>query len=324
MSPQELQEIVYGFRTSKIVLTSVELKLYDVLDAGEKDSKEISKLLKTNEKATDRLMNALCSLALLQKKNGKFSNTQFSSEYLVEGKPKYISNLFHSIELWKSWSNLTEIIYEGRPKIKFYEKRSKERIDSFISAMHFRASKQTKEDVDKLDLSNVKKVLDLGGGSGAFAFEFVKQKKDITATVLDLPDVIPVTEKYISEAGLTDKIKTLKGNYLVDNIGKGYDLIFLSAIVHSNSFEENKKVIKKCADALNKNGQLVVQDYVMNEDRTLPAPGTIFAINMLVNTQEGDTFTFSEISSWLTDAGLSNIKKNETSHGAAQVIGIKI
>jgi predicted O-methyltransferase YrrM len=321
MSPKELQEIVYGFRTSRIVLTSMELKLYDALEDGEQSSNEISKKLSTNEKAIDRLMNALCALELLQKKNGKFSNSEFSSRYLVKGKPDYISNLFHSTDLWRSWSNLTEIIYEGKPKGKFYEKRKEEHVDHFISAMHYRASRQAKEDISKLNLKNVKNVLDLGGGSGAYAIEFVKVKKQITAIVFDLPDVIPLTQKYISDAGLSDKIKTLKGNYLTDSIGAGYDLIFLSAIVHSNSFEENKKLIQKCADALNKNGQVVIQDYVLDEERISPYSGTLFAINMLVNTQEGDAYTQKEISSWLTDAGLSDLSRNDTSHGASQIIG---
>jgi precorrin-6B methylase 2 len=323
MSPQELQEIVYGFRTSRIVLTSIELKLYEKLEQGDKNSKEVSKLLSTNEKATDRLMNALCALKLLQKKNGKFSNTEFSSRYLVKGKPDYISNLFHSTDLWRSWSNLTEIIYEGKPKGKFYEKRKEERVDHFISAMHYRASKQAEEDVKYLDLSGAKNVLDLGGGSGAYALEFVKAKKEITATVFDLPEVIPLTQKYISDAGLSGKIKTIEGNYLTDSIGTDYDLIFLSAIVHSNSFEENKKLIQKCVSALNKKGQVVIQDFVMDEERTSPAFGTFFALNMLVNTQEGDTYTQKEISSWLTDSGLSGVKRNDTSHGASQIIGWK-
>ncbi len=323
MSPQELQEIVYGFRTSRIVLTSIELKLYDILEQGEKNSKEVSKQLSTNEKATDRLMNSLCALNLLQKINGKFSNSEFSSRFLVKGKPDYISNLFHSIDLWRSWSNLTEIIYEGKPKGKFYEKKQEERVEHFISAMHYRASRQSKEDINILDLKNVKNVLDLGGGSGAYAIEFVKANKEINAVVFDLTDVIPLTHKYISDAGLSDKIKTIKGNYLRDSIGSGYDLIFLSAIVHSNSFEENKELIQKCADALNKKGQVVIQDFVMDEDRTSPAFGTFFALNMLVNTQEGDTYTQKEISSWLVDAGLINIKRNETSHGASQIIGWK-
>lgn len=323
MSPQELREIVYGFQSSKIVLTAIELKLFNGLEDGRKNSKEISELLSTNEKATDRLMNALCSLDLLQKKHGKFSNTEFSSKYLVQGKPSYISNLFHTINLWESWSNLTEIIYEGRPKDKFLNKRNEQRIENFISAMHYRASSQAEEDIKYLNLTDVKNVLDLGGGSGAYAIEFVKANKEINATVFDLPDVIPITEKYIAESGLSGKIRTIRGNYLTDNIGSGYDLIFLSAIIHSNSYEENKNLIQKCADALNKNGQVVIQDFVMNEDRTSPAFGTFFAVNMLVNTQNGDTYTGSEISSWLTNAGLKDIKRIDTSHGAAQMIGRK-
>jgi precorrin-6B methylase 2 len=321
MTPQELREIVYGFRISRMILTSVELNLYNALENGARDSREVSKLLSTNEKATDRLMNALCSLDLLKKENGKFSNTEFSSHYLIKGKPDYISNLFHSVDLWKSWSNLTEIIYEGKPKGKIFEKRAQSRTENFIAAMHYRASRQASEDIKNLNLSDTKNVLDLGGGSGAYAIEFVNAKKEISSTVFDLPDVIPLTQKYITDAGLQDKIKTIKGNYLVDDIGKDYDLIFLSAIIHSNSFEENKKLVQKCADALTKKGQIVIQDFVMDEERTSPALGTFFALNMLVNTQNGDTYTQQEISSWLKSAGLSDISRKETSHGASQIIG---
>ncbi|HSD62250.1 MAG TPA: methyltransferase, partial [Ignavibacteriaceae bacterium] len=203
------------------------------------------------------------------------------------------------------------------------EKRDQNRIENFISAMDYRAVKQADEDVKLINTDHVKYLLDLGGGSGAYAIAFVKTNRKINAAVFDLPDVIPLTEKYISRAGLTDKIKTIKGNYLTDDIGNDYDLIYLSAIVHSNSYEENSRLIRKCAEALNKNGQLIIQDFVMNEDRTEPAFGTFFALNMLVNTPEGDTFTEKEISSWLTKAGLSDIKRRETSHGASQIIGTK-
>jgi cyclopropane fatty-acyl-phospholipid synthase-like methyltransferase len=296
--------------------------LYNILEEP-KNSKEISAQLSVNERYLDRLMNALCSLDLLQKQNGKFRNTKFSSKYLVEGKPDFMSNLFHTADLWKSWSYLTDVIHQGKPARALNDKFPQNKVENFIAAMDYRAIRQADEDVKLLNTVDVKNLLDLGGGSGAYAIAFVKTNSIINATVFDLPDVIPLTENYISEAGLSDKIKTLKGNYLTDDIGKDYDLIFLSAIVHSNSYNENLKLIKKCADALNKNGRIVIQDFIMNEERTEPEFGTFFALNMLVNTRAGDTYTGKEISTWLTKAGLSDIKRNETTHGATQIIGTK-
>ena len=322
MTPQELREIVYNFRESRIILTALELELFTAVGDGSKTSADVSKIITSNVRATDRLMNVLCNMNLLEKENEKFSNTEFSSRYLVKNSPDYISNLMHASNLWDSWSNLTEIIKEGKTIGRDAEKNKWK--ENFIEAMHYRASREALKDLNNLDLTGVKSVLDLGGGSGAYAMQFIKQKPDIKATVFDLPDVIPLTLKYISANGFEGKINTIKGNYLYDEIGSGYDLIFLSAIIHSNSFEENKRLIKKCADALNANGQIVIQDYAMDEDRLTPEVGALFAINMLVNTKGGDTFTQEEIYSWLRDAGINDIKRNETIHVAAQIIGKKV
>ena len=322
MNTQEFRDIVYGFQTSRILLTSLEMEIFTALGEELKTSEEVSRILNSDARATDRLMNALCALDFLKKQNGKFSNTSFSSKYLVKGKPDYISNLMHSVNLWDSWSDLTSTIRAGKgvPRVN---SGSKIWLENFIEAMNYRAVKQVPGDISMLDLTEVRTVLDVGGGSGAYSMGFVKAKKDISAVVFDLPDVIPLTQKYIAEAGLEGKIKTIKGNYLYDDLGPGYDLIFLSAIVHSNSFEENKNLIQKCTKALNKNGQIVIQDYAMNEERTSPASGAFFALNMLVNTQAGDTFTENEIYSWLENAGLKNITRKDISHGAAQIVGRK-
>jgi len=321
MTPRELREIVHNFRESRIILTALELELFTAVGDGAKTSADVSKIISSNVRATDRLMNVLCNMNLLEKENEKFSNTEFSSRYLVKNSPDYISNLMHASNLWDSWSNLTEITKEGKTIGRDAAKNKWK--ENFIEAMHYRASREAPKDLNNLDLTGVKCVLDLGGGSGAYAMQFIKLKKDIKATVFDLPDVIPLTLKYISANGFEGKINTIKGNYLYDDIGSGYDLIFLSAIIHSNSFEENKRLIKKCADALNANGQIVIQDYAMDEDRLTPEVGALFAINMLVNTKGGDTFTQEEIFSWLRDAGINDIKRNETIHVAAQIIGRK-
>ncbi len=322
MSPLELRDTVYRFQTSRIILTSLELGVFTALGESEKTSDEVSNLVSTDSRATDRLMNALCAMDLLKKKDGKFSNTSFSLQYLVQGKPDYISNLHHAGNLWDSWSHLTEVIKNGKVEQRTVSGRN-DWLENFIEAMHYRALKQAREDIGYLDLNGVKKVLDVGGGSAAFSMEFVKRNNGIIAVVFDLPDVIPLTQKYIAKAGLSKNINTIKGNYLNDDLGNGYDLVFLSAIVHSNSFGENKKLIQKCADALNPKGQIVIQDYAMNEDRISPAGGTYFALNMLVNTKGGDTYTQSEIYSWLTDAGIKELNSKETFHGVTQITGRK-
>jgi len=322
LTAEDIRNIAYSFQQSRILLTAVELKIFTVIDKHLLTSKEVALKLNTDEKATDRLMNALCAMGLLKKIHGKFYNSESASQFLVEGKPEFMGGLFHTNELWKTWSTLTEAVKKGTSVYKRNLENS-QWTNSFIAAMHYRALKEAKVVSYMIELKNVKRMLDVGGGSGAFAMKFVESNPDMKAVIFDLPEVIPLTRKYVEEFLYKNNISFIEGNYLTDEIGDDYDLIFLSAIVHSNSFDENKFLIKKCFDALNKNGQIIIKDWIMDEDRTKPAGGALFAINMLVGTKNGDTYTESEMRDWLNNAGISKIERKDTSFGFSLLIGKK-
>jgi 2-polyprenyl-3-methyl-5-hydroxy-6-metoxy-1,4-benzoquinol methylase len=324
LSPDNIREIAYAFQRSRVLLTAYELGLFTALGDASKSSAEVAKILGTGPRATDRLMNALCAVGLLEKKGGEFSNTPASVRFLVQGKPEYMAGLMHTVHLWDTWSTLTPAVRQGtsvgRPPVN---ERGEKWLTAFITAMHDRAKKQAPAVAALLDLSGVSSVLDVGGGSGAFAMAFARAKAGITATVFDLPNVVSLTQKYIAQEGLADKVKTVAGDYLIDDLGSGFDLVFLSAIIHSNSVEENRQLIRKCAQALNHNGQVVVQDFIMDEDRTNPVHGALFALNMLVGTEAGDTFTESEVREWMEEAGLSRVMRKDTHFGTTLIIGRK-
>ena len=321
---EDIRELANSFRESRTLLTAFELKIFTVLDKHMMTSVEAAKRINTDSRATDRLMNALCGMGLLKKVHGKFYNSDLSSKYLVEGKPDFMGNLYHTNNLWDSWSHLTDSVIEGSSAVTNKSKSEKDDwVESFIGAMHYRGVHQGKILAMMIDLTNVKSMLDVGGGSAAFAMEIVKKNPTITATVLDLPYVIPITKRYVSEAGLLDKFNFIEGDYLIKDFEVGYDLILLSAIVHINNYEQNKMLIKKCADALNKNGMIVISDFIMNDDRTKPYHGALFSLNMLVGTKNGDTFTEKEIREWFESAGLSKIERKNTSFGSDLMIAFK-
>jgi hypothetical protein len=321
---QSLRELIYGFQKSRIVLTAFELEIFSAIGNSGISSAEIAFKCNTESRATERLLNALTALGLLIKENERFRNSEFADQFLVKGKPSYMSGIMHSVNLWDTWSNLTLSVKTGKPSARqAINDRGENWLEAFIAAMHDRARNQAAPSVALLDMGGVKHVLDLGGGSGAFAMAFVDSGNNITATVFDLPNVIPLTEKYILDNGYAGKINTLTGDYTVDSIGDSYDLIFLSAIIHSNSYEINKRLVAKCASALNAGGQLVIQDHIMSEDRTQPLQGAVFAINMLVGTPEGDCFSSAEIKYWMSQAGLTDFKQQPAPQGVSQLIGFK-
>jgi len=309
-SPENIRDIANAFRASRVLLTAFELKIFTVLDKHMMTSEEVSQKLNTDTRATDRLMNALCGMGILKKVKGKFYNSDLSSKYLVENKPEFMGNLYHTNHLWNTWSFLTESVKQGSSFKGDQNKKEKDNwVEAFIGAMHYRGVNQGKILSMMIDLTNVKKMLDVGGGSAAFSMEIVKKNPSIKATVLDLPHVIPLTKKYVSEAGLLNNFNFIEGDYLTRDFGSDYDLILLSAIIHINSYEQNKMLIKKCADALNKNGMIVISDFIMNNDRTQPVHGALFSINMLVGTTNGDTYTEKEMREWFESAGSSKIKE---------------
>ena len=231
----------------------------------------------------------------------------------------------HSNHLWNTWSHLTEVVRTGKSAHPAeINDRGDDWLFSFISAMHNRAIKQAPEQLRNIDLSGIRRILDIGGGSGAYSMAFLSLNPEMDATVFDLPNVVPITRQFIEKDGFSDKIKLCTGDYTIDELPCGFDLLFLSAIIHSNSLEVNKDLIRKCYKALNGNGKIIIQDWIMNNDRTQPAAGAIFAINMLVGTEAGDCFTEQEVIEMLKDAGFVNISRFEFESGLSQLIAQKI
>ena len=325
MNPNTIREFAASFQKSRILLSGFELDIFTNVDEHGTTSNQIANRLHLDEHACERLMNALVSLTFLRKQNNLFFNTPESFTFMSKKSADYLGGLMHSNHLWNAWSNLTQVVKTGNSAYPSQiNARGEDWLFPFINAMHDRAKKQAPQQLANIGLSGIKSVLDIGGGSGAYSMEFVTKKPEIEATVFDLPNVVPITKKFLDKEGFSDKIKTHSGNYTTDDLPGGFDLVFLSAIIHSNSLEINQDLIKKCFNALNKKGKIVIQDWIMNNERTQPVSGAIFAINMLVGTEAGDCFTEEEVTGMLVAAGFSNISRIEFETGLSQMIAQKI
>jgi len=322
-TPATLRDLAMGFQQSRVLLTAVELRLFSLLGDAGLTSAELAGRAATDPRATDRLLNALCALELLVKRDGRFWNTPESRRYLDDGSPEYAAGLGHTAGMWHMWSGLTDAVREGKPALRAaINDRGDAWLKPFIAAMHYRAAQQAPRVARLIDLDGVDRVLDVGGGSGAFAMAFAEKKPGLIAVIFDLPNVLPLTREYIAAAELTSCVTTAVGDYLVDPLPTGFDLVFLSAVIHSNSAAQNAALIRSCAAALNPGGRVAVVDWVMDDDRVAPAGGAFFALNMLVATDHGDTFTEAEIRGWMAGAGLAPGPRIETGSGATIVIGI--
>ncbi len=324
MNPNTIREFASSFQKSRILLTGFELDLFSNLDESGTSARQLADKLHLDPHACKRLLNALVSLGFLSKQQQLFFNTPEGFSFLSKKSSNYLGGLMHTNHLWNTWSHLSEVVKTGSSAHpERINDRGEEWLFSFISAMHDRAKKQAPQQLAILDLSEVNSVLDIGGGSGAYCMEFVTQKPEIAATVFDLPNVVPITRKFIEKEGFTGRIHTHTGDYTTDELPNGFDLVFLSAIIHSNSLEVNRELVEKCFGALNFHGKIVIQDWIMNNERTQPTAGAIFALNMLVGTEAGDCFTEDEVRDMMTAAGFQNITRVEYESGLSQMVGQK-
>jgi SAM-dependent methyltransferase len=323
-TPRALRDVAMGFQQSRVLLTAVELRVFSLIGGDALASDELASRTGADPRAADRLLNALCAMQLLVKEGGRFRNTGDSRRYLDDASPDYLAGLGHTASMWHTWSGLTGSVREGKPALRApINDRGESWLAPFIAAMHYRAALQAPRVAELVGLDGVRRALDVGGGSGAFAMALARRQPGLEAVVFDLPNVLPLTRKYVAEAGLTGRVSTAAGDYLSDPLPGGFDLVFLSAVIHSNASDQNAALLRSCAAALNPGGRVAVLDWIMDDDRVAPPGGALFALNMLVATDHGDTYTEREIRGWMAGAGLSPGPRIQTGFGTDLVVGVK-
>lgn len=302
--PFEFQQQVRGFQESRVILTAIQLDVFSHIGDGA-PAAEVADKIGCDARATEMLLNALTAIGLLAKIEGRFHNGPLASRYLTAGAPDDSRlSLTHTVHLWDRWSTLTECVRAGtsvthQPMVE----RSDEWRNAFIGAMHKNASGRATQVIAAVGTDGVRRLLDVGGGSGAYSIAFARANSDIEATVFDLAPVLPLAEKYVAEAGLSDRIKFRAGDMHEDDFGSGYDMVLLFAICHMNSPEQNRALFSKCLKALAPGGRIVVQDFILEADKTAPRTAALFALNMLVGTRAGNSYSRDEYFAELGDAG---------------------
>ena len=299
-----------AFWEARILMTAAELDVFSVLLDEPKTASGVSEKLSSNTRATEMLLNALVAMDMLVKNDGAFRVKPGLEKALSSSAPETIVPLvLHMAHLWETWGTLTEIVQKGKAEKSFDTlERDEKGIKAFIGAMHTIGRGVAQGVVAKLDLSGKEHLIDVGGGSGVYTIAALSAAPGMRATIFDRPMVVEIAKQKIAEENLSDRVTFVKGDFYKDDLPSGHDIALLSAIIHQNSPEQNVGLYRKVYDALVPGGTVVVRDHVMSEDHTKTVEGALFAINMLVATPEGGTYSFEEIKRDLQAAGFNDIK----------------
>jgi ubiquinone/menaquinone biosynthesis C-methylase UbiE/predicted transcriptional regulator len=305
-------DIIYdvrGFMKSRVILSAAELDLFSKLDGNVISAKKLAEMSGLDERATTRVLDCLVTYGLLEKDNNGYRTTEKGSHLSSHNQESRLPMVKHMNHIWKNWSRLTDVIKKGtNPYLKsVVDSESNEDRNAFIGAMHVAGTRISAKIADAYDLSTFKKLLDIGGGSGAYTIAFLKKNPQLNAVIFDLKGVIPIAREKVRENDIQDRVHFIVGDFYVDNLPSGCDIALLSAIIHQNSPQQNLELYRKVYRALDPGGTLIIRDHIMNESRTNPPAGALFALNMLVNTQAGDTYTFREVRDTLKTAGFVKV-----------------
>ncbi|MBI5407371.1 MAG: methyltransferase domain-containing protein [Nitrospirae bacterium] len=303
-----------AYAESRILHAAVELNIFDTIGENRISVQEISERLKTNERATELFLNALTALNLLHKKDNLFSLTDLAKKYLVTtSETCYTGMIRFESSMWSVWGELVKAVRTGkpiRPPDMYQTKR--EETECFIMAMHHLVSARGDADyiADKLSAEGVRSILDIGSGPGTYPVAICKKNPDIKATLFDLPGTLGITRKVLAKEGIGEQIRLMAGDYNKDPLPQGFDVVFLSNIIHGEDEEANKTLLKKIYGSLNPGGRVIIKDHIMNGDLTRPAWGAIFSICMLLTTK-GRDYGYHEVHQWLKEAGFVDITLEE-------------
>jgi 3-hydroxy-5-methyl-1-naphthoate 3-O-methyltransferase len=305
--PDHWDQMIRGFQPSRCILTALELDVFTAIGNGA-SAEKVGKDTHANARAVAMLMNALVSLGLLTKDGEHYRNTSDSARFFVQGsKDNQRNGLLHTANIWHSWTTLTEAVRRGacvpigRDQAGWTQ--------NFIAGMQRNAKHRAPLVVKNLGTTGVRRILDLGGGSGAYSISFAKASPDVHCDILDLPDVVPLTLEYVKNAGVSTQISFRPGDMLRDDLGSNYDLIMLNAICHMFSEEQNQQLFRRARQALAPKGRLAVQDFILNNEKTGPQHATLFSLNMLVGTEAGASYSEAEYTAWMKAAGLSAVSR---------------
>ncbi len=305
--PDDLNDMIRGFMPSRAILTALELDVFTAV--GERGTaQQVAAKIQAAVRATEMLLNALVSLKLLEKHDGVYTNMPVAARFLVEGSPDSARTAqLHMANMWRRWSKLTDAVRTGTA---VEASRDNGWVNSFIAAMDHTARGRARAVVQAVELNGEKRMLDLGGGSGAYSIAFVKAASALHSEIVDLPEVLPIAQEHIRQAGFGDRITTRAGDMLsVPLQPAGYDLVLLSAICHMFSPEENQQLLDRVYAALAPQGRVVISDFILDADKTSPRFGTLFALNMLVGTRAGASYSEPEYEEWLKEAGFASTKR---------------
>jgi ubiquinone/menaquinone biosynthesis C-methylase UbiE len=329
VTPERLMQFGFAYAPPLVIGAAVSNKVFDTLAGGPKTIEQVGKETGASARGLRAIMNALVGLDLLTKHGDKYSLSPESEAFLLSNKPGSLAGFFpmNMRRLIPIWLKLDEIVRTGQPPEARNEEGPgtdffQELVENIIPMSYGTATALA----DHLKVAETKdnlRVLDIASGSGIWGIALAQKSPRAQVTAVDWAGMIPTTKRITQKFGVGDRFKFIEGDILEADFSSGYDIAILGHILHSEGEERSRELLKRVSAALKSGGTIAIGEWLVNDERTEPLPALLFAVQMLVNTKEGDTYSFNEIKNWLEEAGFKNARTVEAPGPSPLVLATK-
>jgi SAM-dependent methyltransferase len=321
----KLLELSDSYWSTCTLHAAVKLDLFTPLSAEPLTAFDLAEKLQCDSRSLTMLLNALTALGLLQKSGEAFVATEFSLQFLSKLSPEYLGHIImHHHHLMAGWGNLDQAVRTGAPvrQRSSHEEDDSSR-ESFLMGMFNLAMMVAPRIVPQIDLSGRRRLLDLGGGPGTYAIHFCQQNPALRAVICDLPTTRTFAEQTVARFQLSDRIEFVAGDFETGELPAGFDVAWLSHVLHGVGPKSCEEILKKALGTLEPGGRIMVQEFILDNSKDSPLFPALFSLNMLIATQEGQSYSEAELIQMLSAAGAVDVKRLplELPRGAGVIAG---
>jgi len=333
VTPEGIIQLGLGFWASKTLLSAVGLGLFSVLaESGPLEGEELRTRLELHERSATDFFDALVALGMLERTDGRYSNTPATDLFLDRAKPSYAGGILEMAEarLYPFWANLTEGLRTGVPQNEAREGgdmfealyADPAKLAQFAAAMSSISVPSGQAIAAKFPWSDHGSVIDLGCAEGAVPVQVALAHPHISGGGFDLPELAPIFDRYVAQFGLADRLEFTGGDFFADDLPPA-DVYVMGHILHDWDLDEKRRLLQRTYDALPDGGALIVYDAIIDDDRREHAFGLLMSLNMLIETPGGFDYTGADCRGWMADTGFSETYVEHLLGPDSMVVGIK-
>lgn len=296
---REISRIAYGFMASKALFAALNLDLFGRLANGPRSLDELARETAIAPGRLGKLLTVCVSLGLAEKQDGdRYANAPASQSYLVRSAPAYFGDYYRfqiDRQIYPLFEHLDAALH-GERKELYRLMEDPTEAEYFSRAQHSGSLGPAHIAAKLVDLGGCRRLLDVGGGTGAFSIALCRRYRELMVTILDFPNVRPVAERYVREGDLEARISFLPGSALEVPWPDGQDVVLMSYLVSAVAEKSVGQLLDRALRALVPGGQLLLHDFMVEDDGSGPLPAALWLLSSVIVDPDSVALT----PSWLS------------------------